>query len=354
MKRFWSCAFFVLQSSLVRGLHFSTPPTATAGQSFTATWFGPPHTQFAIRIPSGSNGKLDDHDFVTTVSLSSGERSDTVALLAPATAGTFSVVAYEGPKLSRVGGSSPIKVVAAEDNVGEQSPDSEDTSSSGDESSTAISQKSISWSSTSTQLPGGTITTVTTTTAPYVSEASSVSDSQASVPLVVASQLNNSASVTRPTSTSQTNGNGTQGPPASSDGSKSNNLVLVLLAVIIGIIILTILLFLYRRHRKRKEISDENSDWASCMEYSNKYNKRSSKYSSWNGSSIGPSDSISQAHVPSSRPFIPTTLVSTEYSEGHDSTTLLSDEKGYQKGDYKGSGIESESDYTYLPVLTRT
>jgi len=122
----------------------------------------------------------------------------------------------------------------------------------------------------------------------------------------------------------------------SNQSHKSNHLILILALTfgILSLIILTILLFfLYRRYRKRKRMSDEKSHWSSHLEHSNKYRQSFSKYSIWNRTSIGPSDSISQANIPAmqKRPSTPSTAVSTECSEDTaSSVTLRSEEEGYQ------------------------
>ncbi|KAK7462153.1 hypothetical protein VKT23_007755 [Stygiomarasmius scandens] len=365
MARLWGCAILILHSPLVRAIDFSNPSTVTAGQAFTVTWPDPPENieQFGIGVP---NGASDDIALKDLISVDSAGQSS-VILVAPSTTGNFNFGAYSlSTPIKILGMSGQILAVAGtDDHTQSFSSTSTFTNSNGATSIATGSQ------STNTKPESEQVSSTPSTTPQASSESSDTSGGSNSNP----STTQPAGSLETPKRNAPDSGGGrgeaTSDPttPTSSDlssdaRSKSNSLILIL-AVVFGTllaILLTILLFfLYRRHRKRKQMFDNNSEWSSYFEYSNKYQKRSSKCSSLNETSLGPYDSISQVNVPTRpkrRAFTPSTLLSAGYSgASHSSVTVRAEETGYQKHrklDGTELEMESETAYSYsIPVLSR-
>ncbi|KAK7462152.1 hypothetical protein VKT23_007754 [Stygiomarasmius scandens] len=309
----------ILHSPLVRAIHYLNPSTVIVGQAFTVTWLDPPGNpqQFGIGIPGG-DGSSEDVDLENLTKVEPGnQKSGIITLVAPSTTGNFNFGAYPlSTPIEVLGMSDPILAVGKDDGSSPTPSQLDDASSS-----TTSSQ------SANTKQGGGN------------------SNGGNANSYVTSNILKNC-------------------PDLDFRSWKSNPNRILILAVVFGILFITLLtvllFFLYRRHRKRKQMFDNSSERSSYFD-PNKYQKRSSKYSSWNETSLGPYDYISQMRAPTQprrRAFIPSTLLSTGYSgDSHSSVTIRTeemDDQKHRKPDGAELDMEIETSYSYsIPVLSR-
>ncbi|KAK7462183.1 hypothetical protein VKT23_007787 [Stygiomarasmius scandens] len=265
--RIWYWSLFI-RALLVRTLQLEAPATAAIGETVSVTWIldasDNSPLKFGIGIPLNDDTNINQNEIKTIDT--NGENHGTIDfLVAIPTPRSVHFEAYSLPDLKPMFGSSPMLVQSQE-----------------------ISSSTI---------PRNPFTT-----------SSHEASSSANVPShTFSSDIPGTVTQNIPGSTVKTSPNGDSQP------NRQPNHLQIILAVVFGVlcvvIVILFLIFLLLKRRKRLQKADtEETPNSSLSEWSLPENPGST----WDDSSLGPSDSISQTNIPLSqkrRVLLPSTAL---------------------------------------------